>query len=157
MPHLKKSSSFLCRRARCKKIALGLGYSVDTRDLGCDWTIGVFKDTWEKIGTLSGIRYFLSISILIFPFTFLGQNPSDQLFLCILRFIYPLKQLKALLITYHHHQVGFKISVTPGLREPCTAVCAIGLWFHPKTGNFPSAVSKSFLLSFCSVFNFTKS
>ena len=48
------------------------------------------------------VGYFLSISILIFPFTFLGQNPSGQLFLCILRFISPLKQLKALLITYHH-------------------------------------------------------
>ena len=45
------------------------------------------------------IGYFLSFSILIFPFTFLGQNPSSQLFLCTLHFISPLKQLKALLIT----------------------------------------------------------
>ena len=50
-------------------------------------------------------RLLLSISILIFPFTFLGQNPSARFFLCILLFISPLKQLKALLVTYHHHLI----------------------------------------------------
>ena len=45
------------------------------------------------------ICYFLSFSILIFPFTFLGPNPSSQLFLCTLHFISALKQLKVLLIT----------------------------------------------------------
>ena len=51
------------------------------------------KDVRKTIG------YFLSFSILIFPFTFLGRNPSSQLFLCTLHFISPLKQLKVLLIT----------------------------------------------------------
>ena len=45
--------------------------------------------------------YFIKFKLilLIFPFTFLGRNPSSQLFLCTLHFISPLKQLKALLIT----------------------------------------------------------
>ena len=44
------------------------------------------------------ISYFLSFCILIFPFSFLGQNPSSQLFLCTLHFISPLEQLKQALL-----------------------------------------------------------
>ena len=48
----------------------------------------------EKNHRLLSIFFYFN-----FSFTFLGRNPSSQLFLCTLHLISPLKQLKALLIT----------------------------------------------------------
>ena len=73
------------------------------------WNTANVSKGWGDLRKTIG--YFLSFSILIFPFTFLGQNPSSQLFLCTLHFISPLKQLKALLITTTTTRWGLKHSL----------------------------------------------
>ena len=75
------------------------------------------KDLRKTIG------YFLSISILIFPFTFLGQNPFGQLFLCTLH-PFSLKRVKssvnylppppATVMSLFHPQYRQQFRPTPG-------------------------------------------